>query len=177
MLIRPTNKIFFIIFLLFCTCFFFDCSNAIITETFPEAGGALQRSINKPMLSELSEDQCIDFIIQQNISIPPQYADLPNLGTFIKSIIQAVENDPNYPLTMNYSILYNFVNSIVEAVNNYYGASRGNSYMQMPRNTRYTLQYNEVMTSSGQWGNINGVWDNSYPNFNCYSYSIEKTDS
>ena len=62
------NKIFFLTFLLLTVCFFIACSDAI-TESARTGARTLmnQRSINVPLLSEMTEDECVEFIVQNGV--------------------------------------------------------------------------------------------------------------
>ena len=105
---KTLKKAVFCIILILAAGFFTACSNAL---TDPAHAGALsaQRSINTRALSEMSETECVEFIIQNGVIIPQAYAGLPNLGAFIKTIINEVEANPNFPITAGSKVLYGFV--------------------------------------------------------------------
>ena len=114
------NKIFFLTFLLLPICFFTTCSDSITGPARTWEGTLMnQRSINVPLLSEMTEDECVEFIIQNGVIIPPHYTDLSDLGVFVKKIIQAVEDNPNYPIAVGSVILHDFINSIKIEANMY----------------------------------------------------------
>lgn len=71
-------------------------------------------------LSELSEDDCIEFIKSRKISIPNDLAGA-NVGKFIKDSIVQFETDPFSPAAYDYTVTWQFFEDIRRAVNEYYG--------------------------------------------------------
>ena len=71
-------------------------------------------------LSEMSEDECMSFIAQNNISIPKSLDDKESVKKFVKSTIETIESNPNYEFMYNFHDTQNFVNAIKDLVNNYY---------------------------------------------------------
>ena len=45
----------------------------------------------------MSEQECLEFIVQNGVTIPPEYDDLTALGAYVKKIIQTVEVYTDYP--------------------------------------------------------------------------------
>lgn len=41
----------------------------------------------------------------------------------------------------------------------------------------YALQYNWVKNSAGNWVSSGGAWDDSYYNYNCYAFGMQKTQN
>jgi len=74
------------------------------------------------LLSEMSDNDCIEFIIENEIDIPAGYINKPNFGGFVKSIIQAVEIQPDYTFGFNSTALNQFAENIKGSVNDYYGS-------------------------------------------------------
>lgn len=64
----------------------------------------LSEQIQATNLSELSEDESIEFIVENGIEIPDYLMDSPNLGGFVKWIIQSVETNPNYQFLYSYDV-------------------------------------------------------------------------
>jgi len=73
------------------------------------------------------------------------------------------------------SVMVNFTESVITAVNGYYGRSRGTAY-QKKRDEPYELIYSLVMDSNGQWVSSGGDYHYSYAQYNCYFYAIDKPD-
>ncbi len=74
----------------------------------------------KPMLSSLSESECVEFIRARGIDIPKGF-DNGNLGGFVKEMVISVEEDPYYYLAVSSPITLDFAQEIRRAVNEYYG--------------------------------------------------------
>lgn len=122
---------------------------------------------NNESLSQMTEDECIDFIIDKGVEIPSDFIDSPNLGKIIKSIIVAVESDPNYEFSYSYNVSFDFSESIRFIVNDYYGI-QGSLRQQNSLGSRlsvYTLQDSVFVSNSG------------YMNYNCYAYSIGRNEN
>jgi len=117
------------------------------------------------VLSEMTEEECVEFIIKNGVYIPKEYVDLPELGGFVKSIIQKIEADPYYMFVYGDPENQYFCESIKTLVNEHYGAAQ-NRAPSAPAPTRYTLQYSTVI----------GPWTDDYKNYNCYAYAIGRTD-
>jgi hypothetical protein len=71
-------------------------------------------------LSDMTEAECLEFIIQNGIEIPDGF---PEVGAFVKRTIQAAESNPNVPSAYSYDVTYNFAESIRALVNEYYGTA------------------------------------------------------
>ena len=175
MKLESHNKVFAFILLLLFTGFIVNCSDPI---TEPGLTGARtltdQRSNNTEILSEMSEDECVKFIIRHGVIIPQGYDIDPNFNAIVKYYIQAVEANPNYPIVSSNEVMHDFISGIIRVVNAYYGVSLGVSHKQR---SAYELEYNRVMNSRGQWQWVRsgGLWHNSYEEYNCYGYAIGKT--
>lgn len=115
-----------------------------------------------PLLSELSADECIIFVKEHGIQIPDDY-DESFWGGFIQKTISQVEENPSTVFSYNYIKTYEFANAIKDAVNDYYGET---ATVYSERATEYLLQDSTVY----------GSWKDSYANYNCYAYAINKTD-
>lgn len=63
-------------------------------------------------LSQITADNSIDFIVQNDIEIPDGWLDEPGFGEFVQSIIQGVQDDPNYSSIFSYNKTVEFVESI-----------------------------------------------------------------
>ena len=74
----------------------------------------------KPMLSSLSESECIEFIKASGVDIPKGF-DNDSLGGFVKEMITSVEEDPYYHLVVSSIVTHDFAEEIRRAVNEYHG--------------------------------------------------------
>lgn len=117
-------------------------------------------------LSGLSEDECVEYIIENDIEIPLEYLDSPELGAFVKWVIEKVETNSNYDFMYNYEVLHNFVESIRDLVINKRVSQLTTPGQSNTKNAAYTLQDNTQY----------GGWDNNFFKYNCYIYSIGRTD-
>lgn len=86
-------------------------------------------------LSQMTEEDCINFLIENGIEIPEDLIDSPELGSFIKSIIEAVKINPNYEFAYSYNVTLEFAESIKTLINNYYSIEQNRSASAV-----YTLQ-------------------------------------
>jgi hypothetical protein len=108
----------------------FDGFGILPTPDFVEIVIALdQRITKKALLSDMSETECLEFIIQNGIEISDKLIGHPNLGALVKRIIQAAERNPNAGAAISWDVLYNFVESIQTLVNEYYGTDRVEEYI------------------------------------------------
>jgi hypothetical protein len=171
---KTPKKAFSFILSLLCVSFFAACSNEITEPALTSAEPVMnQRSAVKKTLSEMTEQECLEFIVKNGVAIPERFADIPEFGAFVKRLIHDVELNPNYTIGFHNIEMVNLYEGITAAVNDYYGASSGILNQSTPQSA-YTLQYNLVMNSSGDWVNSGGAWDASYQNYHCYYYAIEK---
>ena len=147
---KPTSKTFAFYLLLLCASLFTTCQN----EIKPQLAGARtvidQRFMHMNVtqiqkLSEMSEDECIEFIIENGVIIPDRIINRPGLGADVKSIIQQAERYPNMPMGFSYSVTQHFAKSIQEVVKRYYGAALRN----LEEDTPYILVDSLVENSSG----------------------------
>ena len=121
-------------------------------------------SAKSSLLSSLSEDECIDFIISQGLQIPDELLDYPALGAFIKEIIVTIENDPDHIFVINYPVTFTFANQIKAVVNEHYGRTSVHS-SNISRTSAYSLQYSTTV----------GAWLDEYLGYNCYGYAVGRT--
>lgn len=119
------------------------------------------------MLSDMSENECIDFVKQYNIEIPGDYSE-EIWAPFIKEIIGIVEENPEYEFAFNYTATLEFANAIKAAVNDYYGTSIiSNATQSIGQYTTRTSSY------ALQDSTLVGAWMPIHSDYNCYVYSIE----
>jgi hypothetical protein len=144
--------------------------------TGPAIAGArtLTSHSSAQTLSEMTEEACLEFIVQNGVEIPDALIN-PGLGTFVKSVIQAAERNPDVPLGFSDTVTHHFVESIRAAVNGYYGTAQRNS---SALHSRFYLQDSWVLNNLGVWSNSSGgYWEAVWTTYNCYSYAIGRTDS
>lgn len=115
-------------------------------------------------LSEMSEGECLNFIIDNGVVIPQEFSGKP-IGEFIKSIIQSVEADPNQPISFNNRITYDFAESIRSVVNKYYS-------LDSTATTSYSTRATTILTDNVLYG----VWNDTMYHYNCYAYAIKETE-
>jgi hypothetical protein len=152
---------------------FTACSN-MVTEPAITGARTLAGRPFAQTLSEMTEEECLEFIIQNGVEIPDALVN-PGLGAFVKSIIREAERNPDVPLGFSYTVTHHFAESIRAAVNGYYGTVQGNSAAVR---SRFYLQDSWVLNNLGVWSNSSGgYWEDVWENYNCYSYAIGKTDS
>ena len=112
-------------------------------------------------LSEMSQEECLAFIVSQGVAIPKELENYSQLGKFVKSVITEVEHNPACVFSLNYSITLDFANRIKDVVNAWYG----NTVIQAtPTQTRTNgLQYSAPI----------GTWNDVYYLYNCYAYALD----
>ncbi len=125
-------------------------------------------------LSEMTDEQCIEFIKDNNIEIPEEFADS---GTFVHDVIRLVEEKPNIEFTFNYNVTLNFAENIKALVNDYYGVRESDIALFTSSADRYELKYNWVQNEYGDWVSSGGVWNYLWLYYNCYAYAIGETEN
>lgn len=127
-------------------------------------------------LSEMSEDECMSFIAQNNISIPKSLDDKESVKKFVKSTIETIESNPNYEFMYNFHDTQNFVNAIKDLVNNYYKINEVSKVVSSQSiESSYYLK-NSCVYSNGEWKSSGGDWNPKWKNYNCYAYSIKRSE-
>lgn len=116
---------------------------------------AVADSADKPLLSSLSYEECLQFLEDNNIEIPLQLSHLD-----IKQVIEKLEMNPDYASGINWTISADFHDAVSKAIQEYYGTT-----FAMPISTfelNYTLQNSTVY-----------AWDrDTMGYYNCYSYAL-----
>ena len=113
----------------------------------------------KPMLSEMSDEECLAFLLAYGIEIPRQYTRADECVPFVKYIIAQVERNSNALFGFGYAFLQEFAEEIRNAVNDYYGVYAVTARINSSENI---LEENTVI----------GTWRESYREYNCYAYAI-----
>jgi len=99
----------------------------------------------------LSENESIEFIVENGIEIPDYLMDSPDLGGFVKWIIQSIEANPN------------FAENIKKLANN---TTKTTPSSTLTTYSSYTLQDNTQY----------GTWNYNFSDYNCYIYSVGRND-
>lgn len=139
-------------------CFFFTMALvlSLSSNTFAESG---------TVLSELSENECIEFIKQQGVSIPCDYDEL-TWAPFVKQVIETVEEDPYYEFMFNYSVTQKFANDIKRVVNEFYHINLSTpavySLYSLTNTEQISLQYSTPLTA----------WISDHAEYNCYVFAL-----
>lgn len=123
--------------------------------------------------SNISEEECLEFIDFHSIDVPEKIVNSPILGNITKDIIQLVVDNPNYKFFYNYDEMQIFAETIQELVceysNEHYGIS-------VTSTSTYTLQDSKVKNSKGNWVTSGGAYDDRWEYYNCYAYSIHRME-
>ncbi len=141
-----------------------------------QVNAQVQNSHTKELLSLMTDDECLDFIIQNNIEIPSGLEDETKLKSFVKHIINAVESNPEYNCVYNFDKTQKFAEDIKKLVNDYYEISVNNDISYLSSTSSYQLQYNYVY-GDGEWKVNGGDWLEKWGNYNCYAYSINRSEN
>lgn len=111
-------------------------------------------------LSQMTADDSIDFIVQNDIEVPDGWLDEPGFGDFVQSIIQAVETDPDISFTFSYNKTVEFVESVKTLVNEYNGISKSS------QSSTQSTQTSTQSSSSLLYNEIAGPWQSDFPYYN-----------
>ena len=171
---KTRTKAFFFIFLLFVVGFFTGCSNATEPGLTNAELLVSRNSQRVQTLSDMSEQDCVEFIIQNGITIPDGF---PNLGAFVKSNIQTAERYPDAAPVYSYDVTYYFAESIRALVNEYYGTAQRDPSVTRSIHIIEVLEDSLVYsTNLGAWSDHDGGWCPIWEKYNCYAYAIDRTE-
>lgn len=135
-----------------------------VTICFPSS--AIQENTKNRLLSEMSEDECMQFLLESGVEIPEELKNYNGLGKFVKQTITTVENDPDHFFFYNYIVTLQFSEEIKKAVNNYYGNMNGATTYASSSDGGNSLKFNTLY----------GEWLDEYSTYNCYAYAIGYTN-
>ena len=164
-MIRNFKKVFIYILLVLTLCFISS------TDIFVYVKAMSYFDFN---FSTIGEEESIDFVEYHNIDIPKKVENSPNLGKITSDIIKRISSDSNCVFSYNYEKMQLYAENIQEAVISYLG---NNSNIALLSTLTYSLQYNTVKNSSGNWVTSGGAWNAKWSNYNCYAYSINRTEN
>lgn len=112
---------------------------------------------NKPPLSSLSYEECLLFLENNKIEIPPQ---LKNID--IKKVIEILETNPDYASGISWSVSADFFKAVSKAIQEYYGPNLS---------SLSTFGLNSTLENSTLY-----AWDEKPMRlYNCYSYALDIT--
>lgn len=153
---KQVKKFIYIVIILFTSIFFFAIGEI-------ERVGVKAEN-EKYRLSEMSEEEIIDFVNMNNIEIPEEFAKNSDLGLFIKDIVQTVETNPYRNFSFSYYKTYLFAENIKKAVNDYYNIQTSTN-ITMSSKASYVLEDSILYDNEG------------WLDYNCYAYAIGKTEN
>lgn len=167
-----SNKNFYVRVLLLFSCMIATCCFVATMEN----SKSVYASSQTYDFAQMSEEDCVDFIVENGVTIPDGWINENGFGHYVQSIIQAVDDDPNYFFEYtSYSVTLEFIQNIKDLVN-----SCKNLDMQqksVSAMAAYSLQDNWVKDENGNWVSSGGYWgSDSLWDYNCYAYAIEMTD-
>lgn len=113
------------------------------------------------VLSELPDDECMLFLEENGIDMPPIFRSESAWLMFARSIIAQVEENPDMVVPYNAYVMHRCVREIKDAVNSYYGNSEIALYLR--------TRYDETLSSSTAYGG----WTDEYGSYGSYVYAID----
>ena len=117
-------------------------------------------------LSQMSDEECLEFLQAYNVAIPEDFAESPELGEIIRGMISVVESDYNYEFFYSYDVTYNFANEVKKAVVEYYKSLGVNSQQEkVATYATYQLQDSTLFSNTGK-----------LKYYNCYAYAINRNE-
>lgn len=116
------------------------------------------------MLSELSDAEIMSFLQENNIEIPTIFASEEEAISYVRYIVEKVEQNPRYCFYYGRWALYKFAADIKTAVFAYYDLSDIVTF-DYEYYTENILEDSELIAGYE-------TWNESYRNINCYAYVI-----
>ncbi len=120
--------------------------------------------------SNINEENSIEFVIKHNIDIPDKIKNSSDLGKITSNIIKTSVNKHDYVFTYNYDKMQEYADSIKEVVKSYSNTET------LSIQSSYSLKYNTVKDSNGNWVTSGGAYDARWLNYNCYAFSIHRNE-
>lgn len=117
-------------------------------------------AIETVQLSSLSDDEIVEFLVDFGVDLPDVYTEGTSWMTFIRFVIEIVEEDPSTRFVFEDFNHQELACEIKVAVNAYYGV------------TETALTSNARTTATLQDSTVLGEWDDVYETYNCYGYAI-----
>lgn len=144
--------------LLFIMAITFAFSATLAIPTYAEA-------TNIEILSEVSDNEILEFINDCNLSIPTSISSSQDVMNIIRSWISDIESNPEIVFAYGFSDMSDFANALKFHVNNYYGIVSYNSVTKSVVPSVYTLLYSTVYED--------GLLSTMYFR-NCYGFAISE---
>ena len=119
----------------------------------------------------ITESEALEFVSEYDIELPSGISD-STIGEITQSIIKRCANDPTVEFVYNYGEMQEYANRIKEVVSQ----TSNNCGVSVADESTYTLQYNKVKDSNGNWVTSGGAYDNRWLKYNCYAYSINRIE-
>lgn len=125
-------------------------------------------------LSEMPDNDLIDFVLQSGIDIPYDLSVSTDFISSVRSVIQA-----SHRSVFSYYLTQDLINNIQALIDDDQGVVRGtmqeSSSTSSVTSTPNILENNLVKDEHGNWVDNGGYWDPDYENYNCYSFAIGET--
>ena len=130
-------------------------------------------TINTYDFENISEKESVEFVLSHDIAIPTKLKESKNLGRITKSIVNTVINNYDCSFAYSYGAMQRYAEDIKNAIQcTYYFSNKKENLIR----DAYTLQYNTVKDSNGNWVTSGGAWNSRWYNYNCYAYSIHRNE-
>lgn len=119
-------------------------------------------------LSDMTEEECVEFLESQGTEIPKEYVDYIKLGSTIKEMIAYIEEHPEAEHIYNYTAKDELYTNVRKTVLKYYNKNiESNSFISAYNTASVTtLKYSKALYS----------WNEHFRNYNCYGFAIDKTE-
>ncbi len=121
-----------------------------------------------------SEADSMAFVEECGITIPNSFLNYEELPTFTRKLILKSYNEPDVPFPYNAYDTQSYAEDIRLAVRAHMNLENLPATIST---SIYTLQYNTVMDSEGNWVTSGGAYDIRWFNYNCYAYSIKRAET
>lgn len=116
-----------------------------------------------PLLSEMTESECLAFIKANGITLPPLYENESSWGPFVKKYITLFESNPDAPIAISYTVTAKLAQNIKTVVNRYYGTTT-------PLHTVTKVADNPTWLVNSE---LYGEWEDNFEQYNCYAYAVD----
>lgn len=134
----------------------------IASPVTAKAEGTISSDLSGEIIN-LSENQCLEYVKSSGVEIPQEFSGQPDIGNFVKSVIETCVANPNVSFHYNYSVTQKFVQDIKSLINKHYIPKDSNQVL-VASAPSYTLQDSTVYS------------DTNVEYYNCYAYSIGRTE-
>jgi hypothetical protein len=125
----------------------------------PSAQATAVQTNEQLVLSELSDEELIEFLIENGVEIPTRFESNEECIAFARRTIEAVEQDSNARFHYGFKYLQDFSDDIIAVVRKHYGNYGISTRAYGSPNI---VQDNVVL----------GAWKEEYEQYNCYAYAI-----